>query len=32
MISKNKSPAIHFIVRHPVMRRNLEEMLEAIAR
>lgn len=31
MISKNKSPAIHFIVRHPVMRRNLEEMLEAIA-
>ena len=32
MISKNKSPAIHFIVRHPVMRQNLEDMLETIAR
>ena len=31
MVSKNKSPAIHFVIEHPAIRQNMEKMLETFA-
>lgn len=28
MVSKNKSPAIHFVIEHPAIRQSMEKMLE----
>lgn len=29
MVSKNKSPVIHFVIEHPAIRQNMEKMLES---
>jgi hypothetical protein len=29
LISKNKTPVIHYLISHPVIRQNLEKILEA---